>query len=280
VVLPDTADATIADLARVQPLDTLLAPLRQQWLLDLIVQDRLTSYFQPIVDISQPTCVHGFECLLRGRELNGDIVSPTAMFDVARETGSLSQLDRIAGTMAIRCSSRNQIAESIFINLNPCTSTFSGPYLHDLVEEAFEAGIPCERITFEIVETDRVGDLTALQKAIEDFRKYSFKIALDDVGAGYNGLNLLARIKPDLIKLDVDLVRNVDSDPYKAEISSKLLEAAQNLGVETIAEGIETEAEWKWFWEHGADYGQGFAFARPGPTPPSPQVPVGAVLCA
>jgi EAL domain-containing protein (putative c-di-GMP-specific phosphodiesterase class I) len=100
------------------------------------------------------------------------------------------------------------------------------------------------------------------------------------VGAGYNSLNLLSQLKPDLIKLDIELVRDVDSDPYKAEIASKLLEAATNLGVRTVAEGIETEGEWRWFCENGADYGQGFAFAHPAATPPASRFPMGASIPA
>jgi EAL domain-containing protein (putative c-di-GMP-specific phosphodiesterase class I) len=68
----------------------------------------------------------------------------------------------------------------------------------------------------------------------------------------------------------MQLIRGVDQDPYKAEVARMLLTMARNLGVLTVAEGIETEAEWHWFREHGADYVQGYFFARPGSPPPTP----------
>ena len=81
------------------------------------------------------------------------------------------------------------------------------------------------------------------------------------------------RLEPDFVKLDVELIRDVDKDPYKAEIAAALLRLAQKLGITTIAEGIETAAEWRWARDHGADYVQGYLFARPASPPALPQVP-------
>lgn len=279
-VLPEGATASLADLARVQPLSTLLGPLQRRWLFDLVGRNGLTSHFQPIVHMANPETVYAYECLLRGREADGQLISPKVIFDAARDTGILCEIDRIAQHTAIQCSRWNQIEEPIFINVNPGTMSRWPDAVAQLVDEAASAHIPCNRITLEIVETDRVVDPEALETAISECRRHEFRIALDDVGAGYNSLNLLSRLKPDLIKIDVELVRHVDSDPYKAEIASKLLEASQNLGVGTIAEGIESEQEWRWFWQHGADYGQGYAFARPAPVPPASRVPVGSGMCA
>ena len=108
---------------------------------------------------------------------------------------------------------------------------------------------------------------------MEFYRGAGFRVALDDLGSGYGSLNLLSQLKPDFVKLDMKLIRDVDRDPYKAEITRKLLEMARGLGVATIVEGIETQGEWEWAHENGADYAQGYLFARPASPPPRPRVP-------
>ena len=99
-------------------------------------------------------------------------------------------------------------------------------------------------------------------------RELGCAIALDDVGADHRSLALMPFVAPEVIKLDMRLVRDVHVDPYKAGITSQLLQMARKLGVETVAEGIESADELAWFVEHGADYVQGFHIARP-------QLPVG-----
>ena len=100
-------------------------------------------------------------------------------------------------------------------------------------------------------------------------------MALDDVGAGYNSLTLLTRLRPDFVKLDMELTRGVDRDRYKARVVGKLLEMARDIGARTVVEGVETDGEWVWARAHGADFVQGYLFARPATPPPVPVVPVG-----
>jgi EAL domain-containing protein (putative c-di-GMP-specific phosphodiesterase class I) len=81
---------------------------------------------------------------------------------------------------------------------------------------------------------------------------------------------MLTEIKPDFIKLDMHLINNVDRDPYKARVAAKVLEMAKELGIRTVVEGVETPGQWQWSADHGADYAQGFLFAKPAPKPPKP----------
>jgi EAL domain-containing protein (putative c-di-GMP-specific phosphodiesterase class I) len=105
-------------------------------------------------------------------------------------------------------------------------------------------------------------------------RDAGFRVALDDVGAGYSGLNLVHQLRPDFIKLDMELIHGVTEDPYKALITTKTLEIAAALGIESIAEGVETDEELAWVRDNGATYAQGYGIARPtrptlhGRTPP------------
>lgn len=90
---------------------------------------------------------------------------------------------------------------------------------------------------------------------------------MDDLGSGYSSLNLLHRLRPDFVKLDMQLIRGVHADPYKATMASRLLGLARDLGVLSVAECVETPEELEWVREHGADYVQGYLVARPGNPP-------------
>jgi len=108
-----------------------------------------------------------------------------------------------------------------------------------------------------------------------EYRKAGFQVALDDVGAGYSSLKLLTKLRPDYIKIDMELIRNISEDRYKAQVVAKLLEMAHSLGIQTIAEGIESRKEWNWLKKHKVHFVQGYLFAKPEQRPPIPQVPAG-----
>jgi EAL domain-containing protein (putative c-di-GMP-specific phosphodiesterase class I) len=122
-------------------------------------------------------------------------------------------------------------------------------------------------VVFEITEAEDAGDVGHLKNIVDYYRGRGFRVALDDVGSGYSSLNLLHQLRPDFVKLDMELVRGVADDPYKATVASKLLELARSLGVATVAEGVETEGELRWVREQGADYTQGYLIARPQSSP-------------
>ena len=133
-----------------------------------------------------------------------------------------------------------------------------------------ESGIPSERIVFEVTESDEIKDAAHLKNILDFYRKSGFRVALDDLGSGYASLNQMAELRPDFVKLDIGLVKDVDHDPYRASIARKLIELAHDLGVTVVAEGVETGGQWRWLADHGADYAQGYLFAKPGSPPPVP----------
>ena len=110
-------------------------------------------------------------------------------------------------------------------------------------------------------------DVCHLRGILNYYRAAGFKVALDDIGSGYSSLNLLHQLRPDFIKLDIELVRDVDKDPYKALVAEKIFEIAVQLGIQTIAEGVEREEEYEWVRARGANYAQGYLFGRPAPQP-------------
>ena len=94
-------------------------------------------------------------------------------------------------------------------------------------------------------------------------RRGCMRVALDDVGSGYSSLNLIHELHPDLLKVDMELIRSADEDPYKARLVANLLDVAAELDIDTLAEGIETEGELRWVQENGAKYVQGYLLGRP-----------------
>lgn len=258
------------DLARVEPLSRLLARRGSQWLLAMLNEQRITSHFQPIMHASAPAVVYGHEALLRGSATSGELVSPGVMFAAARDAGLLFPLDLAARRSAIASAQRQQLQGALFVNFAPTAIYDPASCLRSTVAAVDQAGIARHDVVFEIVETDRAHDATHLRNILDFYRTAGFRVALDDVGAGYSSLNLIHELRPDLLKLDMELIRGVDADPYKARLVANLLDVAAALEIDTLAEGIETEGELRWVQEHGAKYVQGYLLGRPSALPWSP----------
>jgi uncharacterized protein (TIGR02266 family) len=271
LVLTAGIGPSLADLMRMQPLEALLSRIEQEWLLTMMGDQRLVSYFQPIVHADRPDRIFGYEALLRGRERDGSVVGPGRLYDTARTTDLLVHLDRLARLAAIRGAVEHRLETRLFVNVNPASVDDPQTHLKATMDAIEEARMPPSRVVFEVVESDEIKDPQALKSLLDLYRAAGFGVALDDLGAGYSSLNTLTQLRPDFVKLDMELVRDVDVDPYRAEIVAKLLESARNLGIRTVAEGVESEGEWRWFRAHQVDFVQGFLFARPGLPPPLPR---------
>lgn len=265
---PHPEELSISDIPRARSLRQLSSLGRSAWLLDMLSEDRLTSFFQPIVRAEDPADVFAQECLLRGIDKDGNLVPPGRIFDAARESDMLFQTDLAARLAAVREAVRHGIESKLFVNFSP-TSVYDPVFcLRSTVRAVERSGIPTGNVVFEVTETEEVADTDHLKNIVDYYRAKGFRVALDDMGSGYSSLNLIHRLRPDFMKLDMQLIRGVDSDPYKAVVAGKILEMAQGLGVETIVEGVETEEELAWARERGATFVQGFLIARPASPPP------------
>ena len=276
LVVPPGRAPTLTDFMNTQPLGTLLAAVRSRWLVDVLREDRLETHFQPIVPADDPATPFGYECLIRGQDGAGGLIPPKELFTAARTADLLFNLDRAARLCAIRCAARHGVMAKLFVNFNPSSIYTPAFCLKSTFKAVKAAGLSPDRVVFEVVESDEVRDAGHLLRIMAEYRAAGFGVALDDVGAGYSTLNLLTRLRPDYVKLDMHLTRGVDRDPYQAQVVLKLLEMARELGVKTVVEGVETVGEWAWAARHGADYLQGYLFARPAAVPPLPRVPAGA----
>lgn len=260
---PAGAALTPADFARVTSLTQLSALDEAAWLLALLTEGRLHSHYQPIVHVDDPSSVFGHEALARGTDTDGSTVMPHRLFSAARDAGLLFQLDLAARRSAISGARHHQIHERLFVNFTPTAIYDPATCLRSTARAVMEAGLVPEYVIFEVVESEKTADAKHLRAILEQYRADGFKVALDDVGAGYSSLNLIHQLRPDFIKLDMELTRGVHADPFKAMVATKVIEIARELGIATVIEGIEVVEELEWAQAHGADYAQGYLLGRP-----------------
>lgn len=261
--MPEPQEPKLGDFSRMISLDNFNSLKESEWLLDLLATERITSHFQPIVYTADTSQIFAHEALLRGLDDGGNLIAPGRIFSQAEKAGLLFQLDALARTSAIREASRHGIKDLLFINFSPTSVYDPTTCLRMTVRAIDEAGIPHNNVVFEVAESEQPPDIRHLVKILKFYQDAGFLIALDDFGSGYSNLNLIHQLRPDFIKLDMQLIRNVHQDPYKALITEKLLEIAQQLEIRTIAEGIESLEELNWVRERGATFVQGYLIAKP-----------------
>ena len=265
--MPGEAPPALPDFARMTTLHALDVLAQSGWLLDQLAEGRFTSFFHPIVHAQDTSRVYAHEALLRGVERDGSIIAPQPILDLAREAGLLHEVDTAACRSAIRQAAKHDPDMCIFINFSPAAIEDPIAHLEGTVKAIEDAGLPRERVVFEVVEADRFADAALLDAVLAGYKSAGFRVALDDLGAGWSTLNLVHRLRPDFIKLDRELIRGVHNDPVKALIARKLLEIGRELGIGTIVEGIEQPEELRWVRDHGADFVQGFLLGRPSRAP-------------
>ena len=151
-----------------------------------------------------------------------------------------------------READRNRIASArglttrVFVNFNPRSIDDPVRGMASTLRAALSSGIAPESFVFEVVESDEIVDEEALLTILEFCREVGCRVALDDLGAGHSSLKLMTKIRPDFVKLDMTLIRDVDRDGYKSCVAGKIIELARELGAETVVDGVETDAEWRW----------------------------------
>jgi len=263
--VPGEGAPQLPDFGRMTTLHALDVLARSGWLLDQLAEGRFVSWFHPIVHAEDTGRVFAHEALLRGVERDGTIIAAEPILTLAREAGLLSEVDSAACRSAIREAARHGPQMCVFINFSPAAIRDPEASLSSTLEAIEEASIPRDRLVFEVTEADRYEDTLRLQQVLNAYRRAGFRVALDDLGAGWSTLNLVHRLLPDFIKLDRELIRDVQDQPAKALIAAKLLEIGRGMGIGTIVEGIENQAELSWVRDHGADFVQGFLVGEPAP---------------
>lgn len=263
IVLSPGESLSPKHFGKLQPFQRFLKSAGNAWLADMIRDDRFCVHFQPIVHVADPSKVHAHECLMRGISPEGELVYPGAILDAAEEEDMVFPVDRLGRINAIRSFARQGVSGKAFINFNPRSVYNPLACLATTVLAAKEAGLGPERIVIELIERDRATDERHLLRIVEFYRSAGYGVALDDVGIGYSNLHLLAALKPDYMKIDMGLIRNIDRDPARQSIVGSLLEMGRKLNIQSVVEGVESDAEYEFARTEGADFVQGYLFGRP-----------------
>lgn len=214
--------------------------------------------FQPIVDTSQSRIV-AYEALVRG--LGGEPAN--SVFEHVNAE-NLYRFDQHCRVKAIQIASRLGLTERLHINFMPNAVYDPARCIRTTLAAAKECGFPTERIVFEVVESEQITDHAHLKRIIKYYSETGFLTAIDDFGAGYAGLNLLAEYQPHIIKLDRQLIIGIHDNYVKQVIVDAIIGVCNKLGMELLAEGVELEEEYHWLHRAGISLFQGYYFARPG----------------
>jgi EAL domain-containing protein (putative c-di-GMP-specific phosphodiesterase class I) len=239
------------------------------WLDDLLISDHLHVAFQPIINL------HTAEII--GREVLGRIGpgavdahahgvnGPAALIEMAHAQGKLLALDHRFRQIGIQTFARAGATGTFFLNIDPRViddPAFSAGFTRHVLEEH---GVAPTRIVLELTESGAILDSERLEDVVRHYADQGFRIALDDVGAGYASLSALLRVRPHFLKIDKNLVRHVANDPMRIHLLRAIADFGARSGIQVIAEGVEDEQDLAALVACNIEFGQGYFFARPMP---------------
>lgn len=211
--------------------------------------------YQPIVD-SRTGDVAGHEALVRSH--SRDLPHPGALFDCAERTERRTELNRaILGQV---CRDLPSLVGDVFINLHP--DDLLSP---ELTSPTFGLVHQATRCVLEVTEMSRLDAPGGAQQHLRNLRSLGYRIAIDDLGAGFSALSRLAALEPDVVKIDMSLIRNINALPRLQRVVGAIVSLCEPEGVALVAEGIETEAELECVADLGCSHAQGFFLGRPAP---------------
>lgn len=237
--------------------------LEMQWIDDVIHRNAIVSYSQPIVNNRNEIYAH--EVLSRFTREDGSLIYPNEIFAAAKTRGRLYALDRLCRMAAVKYAA--VLKKKTFINFIP-TSIYSPQYcLQSTVKLANLLQIDPNQFVFEVVESEQVDDIAHLKSILNYYNEKGFQYALDDVGEGYNTLEMLADMKPHYMKLDMKYVQGVNNDSEKQNTAKQFLKKALEIGATPLAEGIETQEDFEWLKQNGYELFQGYFFGKPSIVP-------------
>jgi diguanylate cyclase (GGDEF)-like protein len=218
---------------------------------------RLRTLYQPWVELATGRLA-GFEALTR---VDGPVQRPPdEWFARAHRCGLGEELEALAIQCALETPGR---PEGTFLSINMSPSVLTSPVVEAALPESLT------RIVIEVTEQEAIVDIPGVERALDGFRRRGARVALDDAGVGYAGLQELMRLRPDIIKLDRSLICDLPNDPAKVALAESLVRFAQRTGAAVCGEGIEALDELVVLADLDMTYGQGYALARPAPAWPT-----------
>lgn len=228
---------------------------------EIIREEKITTLYQPIVNLKSSEII-GYEALSRGPEMTA-LYSPLALIEAAHESQRIWELEMLFRKKALERVFELKEDKLLFLNVDP--DVIKAPeYKSGLTKDYLESlNFNETSIVFEITERTAISDYNAFHDVLENYRNQGYLIAIDDVGAGYSGLKTINEVRPNFIKIDMDLVRNIDKDAFKQALLKAFVDTSMTTNIRIIAEGIETKEELKTLILLGVHAGQGYYLKKP-----------------
>jgi EAL domain-containing protein (putative c-di-GMP-specific phosphodiesterase class I) len=218
--------------------------------------------FQPIVSVTRRR-IFGYEALLRST--HPDFLSPSQLLDSAERLQALTELGRLVRRRAAEGLRDAPEDALLFVNLHPRDLVDA-----DLSDPEAPLSAFASRIVLEVTERAPLGGIEDLEGRVKALRAMGFRIAIDDLGAGYAGLSSFAALEPEVVKVDMSLTRDIDASVVKQKLVSSLAALCREMGITMVVEGVETAQERDTLVALGCDLMQGHLFARPSRSLPEP----------
>ena len=217
-----------------------------------------TMAFQPIINCKSKQ-IYGYEALARG--LNNE----SAYSIISKVNDDNRYLfDQLCRVKAIALASKLKLESMLSINFLPNAIYKPERCIRTTLDAAKKYDFPIEKIMFEFTEVEKIEDTAFVKSIIEYYNEFGFTTAIDDFGAGYAGLGLLADFQTNIVKIDMGLIRHIDQDKSRQIIVKNCINLFDDLNITTLTEGIETKEEMLWLRDAGIELMQGYLFAKPG----------------
>lgn len=227
----------------------------------VLVNQDIKAVFQPIISLVDGE-VFGYEALSRGTQ-GSKLERPDALFAAAEKFDKVWELEFLCRSKAFARAHGLPADKMLFINVDPKIINDARFKKGVTLEMLSQYQIDASNIIFEITEKNSIDDYKSFRRVLDNYTSQGYKIAIDDAGSGYSGLKLVAETHPQFIKIDMDLVRDIDKDVLKQALMKAFCEFSVVANMKIIAEGIETVDELETLIQIGVSYGQGYLLQRP-----------------
>ena len=220
--------------------------------------------YQPIIELQTGVITH-VEALLRWHKANGEVLMPSAFIEIAEESGLIVEIGNLVfqDALSFLKSFGNDKAPSIAINVSAAQFNSANHSAHDWIQQISNSGVSPQKIVLEITERMMLIQSQRVLRKIALFQKAGCQFSVDDFGTGYSSLMSLKNFNFDYLKIDAHFINSLSTSSLDASLVAAMISMAKGLGLSSVAEGVETEAQAELLKEMGCTLVQGYLYSRP-----------------